>query len=596
MKRILKYTFMVILGICTYSCSDEWLEPKPLSIFLPESIFIDKAGMDAALLTMRKNLRHDFYSSTSGGETSPLVVELISSDCSVAGNKQTAAPHDFYTQITPTGTGNYDFFTHWNTAYNQIRNANVIISRIDAPEWNNEQDRNEILAEAYFHRAYWYYRLVHQFGDVPFLNREYTEPKIDFYTHSRKTILNKILNDMEFAVQWLPEVVDPGKVNRAAGNHLLAKICLANSDFDGAIAAATAVINDGVHSLMTGRFGQVGSNSKYNVIWDLHQKENKSTAANTEALLVCQDKYGFPDAEQSKGTSAMRNFTPAWWHNLYIKDADGRAACRDTRGDAQIIKWGRGVGYARPSNYVNYEVWENCGLDLRHDTLVNWMPMEKLLHNNPASKYYGQPVTKQYMAAIDTFQSWFPWPYYKVYIADEEVPDQPLGGHSDWYVFRLAETYLIRAEAYVWKNDLVAAAADVNKVRERALAPPVIPNDVNIDYILDERVRELYTEEPRKTELTRIAFIMADNNLNGYSTENFHENNYLYDRIVAKNNFYNIGYAWGFNEYKIGPYHALWPVPQDVIDDNQGGIINQNKGYPGAENNIPPKTEISELD
>lgn len=592
MKRIFKNTLITFLALLVFGCSEDFLEPKPLSIFLPESVFIDKAGMDAGLLPLRKSLRFDYYGDTPN----KLASELISSDCAVSGIKAATATHNFFTQVTPTGTAQNNFFDYWNVAYNQIRNANVIISRIDAPDWNTEKDKNEILGEAYFHRAYWYYRLVHQFGDVPFLNKEYTEPKIDFYTHSRKTILNKIQTDMEFAVQWLPEVVDPGKVNRAAGNHLLAKICLANSDFDGAIAVASAAIDGGTHSLMTNRFGKVAGDSKFNVIWDLHQKENKSIAANKEVLLVCQDKFGFPDAEFPGGTSSMRNYSPSWWHRTYIKDADGKAACTDARGNWQIIALGRGVGISRPTNYMGYEIWKNAGADLRCDPDTNWMPMSKVLHNNPQSKYYGQPLVKDYSNPIDTFQAWFPWPHYKVYIEDEESPDQPWGGHSDWYIFRLAETYLLRAEAYVWKGDQVRAAADINKVRERALAPPVEPADVDIGYILDERARELYTEEPRKTELTRMAFIMADNNLNGYSIDQFDQKNFWLDRIEDKNNFYNIGFAWGNNEYKIGPYHVLWPIPQDVIDDNQGGIINQNLGYPGAENNIPSKTEITEED
>lgn len=591
MKRIYKLLITGVFVTIMFSCQEGWLDPKPLSIFVPESIYIDKEGLDAVLLTNRKNLRNEHYGGPSVFDN-----ELVSTDAFVSGNKSNQATHNFPIQVTPTGTGLHNFFDSWNNAYNQIRNANVVISRIDDPEWKSEADKNEILAEAYFHRAYWYYRLVHQFGDVPFLNKEYTEPKIDFYTHSRKTILNKIQSDMEFAVQWLPLVVEPGKVNRAAGNHLLTKIYLANSNFDGAITASSAVINDGIHSLMTQRFGKYASNPYYNVIWDLHQKENKSAPENKEGLLVVQDKYGFPDAEVSGGTAAMRNYVPTWWHNQYLKDANGKAACTDARGNWQIIKLGRGVGYARPTNYTAYEVWLNCGTDLRHDTIINWFPMDEMRHNNPASKFYGQPLTTKYTNPIDTFQAWFPFPYYKVYVADEEVPDQPNGGHSDWYIFRLAETYLLRAEAYIWKNDKAKAAADVNKVRERAKAPPVSVSDISLEYILDERIRELYAESPRKTELTRISFIMADNNLNGYSLQNFHQKSYWWDRVQAKNNFYNIGFSWGINEFKIAAYHVLWPIPQDVIDDNQGGIINQNVGYPGVENNIPPKTEITEED
>ena len=89
---------------------------------------------------------------------------------------------------------------------------------------------------------------------------------------------------------------------------------------------------------------------------------------------------------------------------------------------------------------------------------------------------------------------------------------------------------------------------------------------------------------------------MANNNLNGYSIDNFSQKNYWFDRIEEKNNFYNYGVVYGTNEYIIDPYHVLWPIPQDVIDHNMSGYINQNSGYFGANNNIPPKEEITDDD
>ena len=167
--------------------------------------------------------------------------------------------------------------------------------------------------------------------------------------------------------------------------------------------------------------------------------------------------------------------------------------------------------------------------------------------------------------------------------------------HSDWYLFRLAETYLLRAEAYYWLNQTDKAAADINSVRVRAKADPIVASQVSIEYILDERARELFAEEFRKTELTRIAFIMAEKGLNGYSLENFSEKNFWYDRTVAKNEFYKAGdILWGTNVFKISPFHVLWPIPANAIDSNQGGTINQNKGYIGYEKNIPPLTVIDD--
>ena len=167
MKRIYKYTLISIFAVMIFSCQEGWLDPKPLSIFVPESIYIDKAGLDAVLLSTRKNLRNEYYAGPNVFDN-----ELVCTDAFVSGNKSNIATHNFPIQVVPTGTGLHNFFNSWDNAYNQIRNANVVISRIDEPEWISDQDKNEILGEAYFHRAYWYYRLVHQFGDVPFLNKE----------------------------------------------------------------------------------------------------------------------------------------------------------------------------------------------------------------------------------------------------------------------------------------------------------------------------------------------------------------------------------------------------------------------------------------
>lgn len=585
MKRI-KLITAILFTLIFLSCEKDFLDIKPLSIFTPESIYKDEAGFKGVLVTLRKNLRTEYY-----GEVSSIGCELISSDMAVGANKSASAVHNFDTQLLPTGSGTvYNFFELWDIAYNQIRNANVILSRIGEANIKNEGIKKEIIAEAYFHRSYWYYRLVHIYGDVPFLSREYTGPKIDFYTHSRKTILAQIQQDMSTTVQDLPVSVQPGAVSRAAGYHLLTKIYLANSKFTEAVNAANSAIN-GENSLMTSRFGQVASDPKYNVIWDLHQKENKSLSANKEALLVVQDKYGFPESEVSGGTNSMRRYVPSWWNN-YIKDPDGKHAMTDASGNEWTILWGRGVGYVRTSNYYNFNIW-NDPTDLRHDGQVNWFSTDKFVYNNPSSKYYKQKVQIKYSNAKDTIHCWYPFPYYKVYVADEERPLQPYGGHSDWYVFRLAETYLLRAEAYYWLNDLQKAAADINVVRARAKATPVSPEMVDINYILDERARELYTEEPRKTELTRIAFIMADGKKFGYSIENFSTKNYWYDRVMEKNAFYKAGnILWGTNIFKISPFHVLWPIPANAIESNIGGVINQNAGYIGTDKNQPPLTVI----
>jgi hypothetical protein len=105
--------------------------------------------------------------------------------------------------------------------------------------------------------------------------------------------------------------------------------------------------------------------------------------------------------------------------------------------------------------------------------------------------------------------------------------------------------------------------------------------------ILDERARELFFEEARKTELTRISFLFAKTgkaaeNGKTYTLTGISESNYLYDRVIAKNNFYKLGIVTNHGDkFTMSPYHILWPIPTRSINGNSDGRIKQNKGYSG---------------
>ncbi len=131
----------------------------------------------------------------------------------------------------------------------------------------------------------------------------------------------------------------------------------------------------------------------------------------------------------------------------------------------------------------------------------------------------------------------------------------PAGGNGDWYVFRLAETYLLRAEAYFHKGMLSEAANDINAVRERAKAPLISAGDVTIDYIFDERARELMAEEPRHSELVRASFILAAQGKGGYSLGSFAERNYYHDRVMKRNIAYEKKVTFLGNTASMSPFH-----------------------------------------
>ena len=113
---------------------------------------------------------------------------------------------------------------------------------------------------------------------------------------------------------------------------------------------------------------------------------------------------------------------------------------------------------------------------------------------------------------------------------------------------RLGETYLLRAEARLKQDDFDGAAADINVLRDRANAPAVSAGDMTLDFILDERARELIGEENRRMTLVRTG-TLVDRAIRLNGTEPLADGN-----IETTNG--------------IQDYNMLLPIPQDEIDLN----------------------------
>lgn len=602
-NNILYIALTLVFMLTSNGCNDEFLEPNPLSFFAPENAFVDAEGFDAALVACLRNVRHEYY-----GDGNPMITENIFSDVAVEGTTDKTGPAmDLPAQILPdaclNSTNCNRIGWYWREGYRRIRYASAVISRIDNAEYKNVEERNHVLGKAYFHVARTMYRLVHQFGDVPMVLGEVTSPRLDFNTVTRESILRKCKRDLEFAAQWVKpewETNVIGDVTKAAANHVLTKVNLALGEFDDAIASASAIINDGHHALMTERFGVDKDDPSKNVVWDLHQAENKSNIENTERIYVMVAREGFEEDGNSR-TSIMRQTIPFWGGTGKIKTPTGLAGTSDKPNIEidQVTKYGRGIGRCRMSPYGHTDIWTDPN-DLRHSD-ENWVDMEDLRYNHPGLQdandpYFGENLqlydSQGGILCTDTIRSWYGWPYYKLYVADptDQTPD---GGRGDWYLYRVAETYLLRAEAYFWKGQLAEAAADLNAVRNRAGAASVTADQVNMDVIFNERARELYYEEPRKTELTRASYIFAMTGktaYNGktYSMDNFSQDNFWYDRVIEKNVFYREEVRAPHYNYRAAPWLVLWPIPANAINANTQGHINQNNGYPGDDNRQEP--------
>jgi hypothetical protein len=528
----------------------------------------------------------------------------------------------------------------WTETYYGIRYANTITTFIDKVTGLDEATKNAYIGRAYFHRAFRYYALVFQFGDVPLLSKVPDVPKFNYRSTKRDAILNMLVQDMEFAVQWVPDQKDMkyiGMVNKGACRMLLIKLYLATGQWQKAKDQADILIDQSGYSLMQNTFGTniAGGEAATwritdNVIWDLHRAENKVSAANKEAVMVMPNE-GL-STESFRSWLQMRVYGPYWnSSNLQTPDskqgvlAYPRSQTAQYRSNLDFTRAvGRGIGVFRPTYFAQHSLWAMNGVedttDLRHNhTVGNWVRMADLKYNDPTSTNFGKNIvlndpSNGRLLCSDTIRCWYDWPHYKYWNLDvgaeaslnstafNGATPGATGGHGDIYLYRLAEAYLLRAEAKFYLSDIAGATADVNTIRSRAKAVQLYTT-VNIGDIMNERARELHMEEWRHVELSRVSLCLAlsgkpDEWGNTYDKNTYDKQNgtdksggsYWWQRICHYNEFYNAGpiRSGGRDQsYTLDKHNLYWPIRQNVIDANREGKIAQAFGYAGYDPSVP---------
>jgi hypothetical protein len=478
---------------------------------------------------------------------------------------------NYVTNITSSNT---DYWNIWTWNYELIQRANVLIEGInnaDITIWTNEAQKNAYLAEAMFFRAYAYRTLVSFYGDVPLVTEVIKGAKTDFVRTPKAQVYKQMEDDLIFGTTSLPEPGKeeaPGRITQGAAWHMLSECYLAQGKNQPAVDAATKVITGYTYALMTTRFGDrqnvvFGAGDPY---YDLFAYGNQTLGINKEAIWVIQVEP--PPTTGGGSVEGNRAFGPAYFR--IGNTPDGKVAFRGQLYSGSYTGYsdtlGRPVSWIHPTNYSAYDIWRSdWNNDVRN---AKYNIKRNFYYDNPASTFNKKKINlkvdyaAQYAAGTrdamrDSTQYIYP---YWMKFADPchyfTDPARSGGGndHKDRYSIRLAETILLRAEAYINLGSKDLAAADINMIRNRAQATPVAPANVTIDYLLDERARELYGEENRFITLRRVGKLV--------------------ERVRAlNNNPKNPG-------LNIQDYHVLFPIPQNQIDLNINAPFPQNPGYP----------------
>ncbi|MCK4751726.1 MAG: RagB/SusD family nutrient uptake outer membrane protein, partial [Bacteroidales bacterium] len=393
----------------------------------------------------------------------------------------------------------------------------------------------------------------------------------DFIRATRAEVYEQAASDLADAAAGLGDIDDVAgeRVNNLAAYHLLSEVYISLERWQDAINAATTVIDHPNTGLMTERFGTLKDELflipqyETNVYWDLFRQGNQNrSTGNTEAIWVLQYEWETPGGGEG-GPLLERAFSPRAWQ-AKIENNDGSTSPLVPKPNAYTA--GRSSGFVAPSWFFKQTLWERSGFDqdIRNDSCNI---VRDFIVRNPDCDHNGLWIFRDSLpirmkSLNDTTRNMFPWitktstpgkQPSELFVENPKVEGEVSYSHHafrDEYAIRLAETYLLRAEAYLGAGNAAEAAADINVVRSRAEAPEITPADVDIDYILDERARELYIEENRLLPLTRLGKLV--------------------ERTKALNPEIGDGYL---------DHNNLWPIPYSEIEKNIEADLAQNPGY-----------------
>ena len=558
MKKLL---FILILFIISASsCKKAFLDEKPISFLSGSNAFITYKDFTASVIDLYVLTRAEFYSS---GESRPFDY-LYGTDLVFDGEPAVDRHTNMIAAYNPTGNIARD---HWRLLYKMVAEANTIIARMPNSELTDAQ-KVSIEAHARFFRGLAYRTLTYLYGGVPISLEEVTSPKTDYVRASKADCLNQVITDLTFAVANLPAIntVRDGEISNAAASHLLAEVYLAADKYQEAVDAATAVINNPNLSLMRTRFGSRSTVTPGDVYWDLFQQknQNRSSYSNREGILVMQfetDVIGGGALSTTRDSSYMleRHHGPSV-RDIFVNSAGTTTNVPTFLWPNNDYSGGRGIGWAVSTKYFMDDIWQT---DFKNDIRnANHNFVRDYVCNNRASDMFGKTISTSNPPKGITVPSRAFYAYQTKATTPFDHPSnliqdaatgllKPAAGatFTDQYMFRLAETYLLRAEAYMRLGNLGSAAADINTVRARSSASPVSVANVNIEYILDERMRELGVEEKRRLTLGRLGL--------------------LYDRVKKCNPYYK----------DMLPTYNLWPIPASEIERNKDAKLEQNPGY-----------------
>jgi hypothetical protein len=437
MRSYKNITIAITAGVMLFSsCKDnDFLDETLKDRLNTETAYTNKAQFDALSANMYRSIQLMYNTADLTHEAF-----ILGLGTDVAFDpRDDAAKFNNWGLVTSREPFSEDWF---NLQYAIIRDANTLIENASKSTvlWLNDAQKNETLAEGYFFRGFAYRNLANMYGGVPIVDKPVDNAKIDFVRNTREEVWVFAKKDLEFARTNLPlTTTSPGRVVRAAADHVLAEVNICLKDYDGAIAAATRVIDgtDGAYSLVNARFGARSSETDKDYYYDLFVMGNQNRqAGNNEGIFVAQFEQTSTGAAVIGGTQFAGRplIERMMWCNYWgLAKAGYNNVAQDSTG--------RGVAYCRPTNYTNYTIWKNAGTDMRNNETN--IKRKYYFAANMGSFKKGDLIPKSFLTTRDDTMIYV-YPNWAKFGTDKHIAQKPDNGYvRDFYLIRLPETYFL---------------------------------------------------------------------------------------------------------------------------------------------------------
>lgn len=602
MKKI--FLFLILGIFLQLSCNeDKFLIEKPKDDIYSENLLQTYTGFNASLNSVYALMRQLYRK----GDTRPNEQLWVQNTDNVMTRTHSI---NWFTGIS---SGWQQLADNYNWLYKIINTTNMIINRAEGDvDWEGTNDENDlknkknVIGQARVARAWAYRLLIYAFGPVPLSTEEITGETYSnaWDRNSIEEIKAQMKKDLSIGVEYLDFYgQDQTHLSGAAARHYLGELYLSLGEFQKAVDVLDPLCNSNEYSLVTSRFGRTANNDDGNLFIDMLRSPYRKDG-NTESIFVFANGVAVPGSEllslMDAYTGELKGYKriakkEEWWARL-----GGFGKCRyhntpysvSTPADYNLYS-----KYKNSSNnYIERWLWKNSdGRDnyiyekddvrgqhtsVRRFVVYDWnedgdvidppvFPVDSAITRHDDDIYEIKEGGKYVGDTIYTYFAFNPsdigsvqWYNKHTYPYIRKWENEFGYTTNDWNLkagyhtvihLRLADSYLLYAEALYKNNNSEEAAIWINKVRKRSGASSIDANQVTLDFILDERSRELIGEELRKITLLRTG------------------------KYLERTRKYN-----PLSKDYVQDYNKLYPFPSDAIDSNKDKVMDQNLGYGGS--------------